>query len=301
MSERYLSPPRLTRGDTVALLTPASWAEDAWIAETAQRLTDWGWRVRLGGHVRNRLGYLAGSDADRLTDLHAAIRDPEVRAIVCAMGGCGSLRLVRVLDRDALRADPKPIVGFSDITALHLLWQRAGVVSLHGAVAGNRAETVRDLLLGGTPQVIAADRTQYGAELTTGGRATGWLVGGNLEMLARSVGVTEVPMAGHVLLLEINRAAGLGMVDRALTQLIDSGTLDGVTGVALGVLEGFDGYHDRGWNVLDVLSDRLGLLGVPILAGLPLGHTPNPVTVPLGVRCELDADAGTLRCGPALR
>ncbi len=301
MPERHLPPARLSPGDTVALLTPASWASDAWIDETAQRITDWGWRVRLGAHVRDRLGYLAGGDADRLSDLHAAIHDPEVRAIVCATGGCGSLRLARGLDLDALRADPKPIVGFSDITALHLLWQRAGVVSLHGAVAGNRADAVRDLLLGNVPGVLHADQAQYGAVLTTRGRATGWLAGGNLEMLARSVGVVEVSFAGHVIVLEVNRAAGLGMVDRALTQLVDSGTLDKVSGIALGVLEGFDGYRDRGWDVLDVLRDRLGLLGVPILAGLPLGHTPNPVTVPLGVGCELDADAGTLRCDSALR
>lgn len=78
------------------------------------------------------------------------------------------------------------------------------------------------------------------------------------------------------------------------------GALEGIVGVAVGTLEGFDDYRDRGWGVLDVLRDRLGLLGVPILAGLPLGHDPDPVTVPLGVRCELDADAGTLRCAQAL-
>lgn len=141
---------------------------------------------------------------------------------------------------------------------------------------------------------------RYGAALTTTGRATGRLAGGNLEMLARGVGVLDVELGGHVLLVEINRAAGLGMVDRALTQLIDSGSLDGIVGVAVGTLEGFDDYRDRGWDVLDVLRDRLGLLGVPILAGLPLGHDPDPVTVPLGVRCELDADAGTLRCAQAV-
>lgn len=251
--------------------------------------------------MRGRIGYLAGTDADRLSDLNDAIHDPEVRAIVCVTGGCGSFRLLGGVGRDALRADPKPILGFSDITALHRLWHSAGVASLHGAAAGQRADTARDLLFGSSPGHLAADPHQYGAALTTTGWATGLLAGGNLEMLARSVGVVDIDLTGHVLLLEANRAAGLGMVDRALTQLLDSGSLAGVVGVAVGTLEGFDGYNDRGWEVIDVLHERLGKLDVPILAGLPVGHDPNPVTVPLGVMCELDADAGTLTCGPAVR
>jgi muramoyltetrapeptide carboxypeptidase len=161
-------------------------------------------------------------------------------------------------------------------------------------VAGTRASTVRQLLSGGTGAPVRSDTEQYGAYLTTTGTASGPLFGGNLEMLARSVGIVDTDLFGHVLLLEIYRTVGLGMVDRALTQLILSGALAGITGVAVGTLEGFDGYEDRGSNVLDVLRDRLGSLGVPILAGLPLGHMESPVSVPLGVESVLDADAGTL-------
>ncbi len=288
-------------GDVVALVAPASWTEDEWVEQTANMLSGWGWTVRVGRHVRDRLGYLAGADADRLDDLNEAIRDPAIRAIVCVTGGCGSFRLLKGLDVDALRADPKPILGFSDITALHRLWTYAGVPSLHGAAAGNRADSARALLAGARPKPIAADPDRYGAALTTTGRAVGLLTGGNLEMLARSVGVLDFDLTGHVLLLEVNRAAGLGMVDRTMTQLVDSGSLAGIVGVAVGTLDGFAGYRDRGWDVLDVLRDRLGTLGVPILAGLPLGHDPNPVTVPLGVICDLDADAGTLTCAAAMR
>lgn len=294
-------PRRLAPGDAVALVAPASWAEDEWVEQTANVLSGWGWKVRVGRHTRDRLGYLAGADSARLGDLNEAIRDPAVRAIVCVTGGCGSFRLLRGLDVRALRADPKPILGFSDITALHRLWGQAGVPSLHGSAAGNRADSARALLLGARPKPIWTDPRQYGVELTTTGRATGPLSGGNLEMLARSVGVLDFDLTGHVLLLEVNRAAGLGMVDRALTQLIDSGSLKGIVGVALGTLDGFAGYRDRGWDVLDVLHERLGKLEVPILAGLPLGHDPNPVTVPLGVMCVLDADTGTLTCAAAMR
>lgn len=294
------TPPALVHGDLVALLSPASWSEDEWVTTSVETLESWGLRVRLGQHARDRLGYLAGTDADRLGDLNRAIRDPEVRVIVTLRGGCGSLRVTRSVDVAALRADPKPIVGFSDITALLSVWYAAGVTSLHGCVAGAHAENVRDQLWGLPPAVVERDPGALGADLTTSGRATGRLFGGNLEMLARSVGVVDLDLRGHVFLVEINRSAGLGMVDRALTQLILSGTLDGITGVAVGELQGFEGYVDREWDVLDVLRDRLSLLDVPVLAGLPLGHLSDPFTVPIGAACVLDADAGTLTCSTGL-
>ena len=227
-------PPVLANGDGIALVSPASWSELEQIEETEAVIESWGFRPRLGAHVHDRLGYLGGADEDRLADLNDAIRDPEVRAIVCLRGGCGSFRLLHGVDVTALEADPKPLVGFSDITALHRVWHQHGVPSLHGAVAGAHQQVVKDVLAGGTPSPVATDPRQLGAELTTQGRATGTLFGGNLEMLAPSVGVLDFDMRGHVLLLEINRSAGLGHVDRGLTQLIMAGALDGVVGVALG-------------------------------------------------------------------
>ena len=288
-------------GDLVALVAPASWAEPPAIDETVATLESWGLRVRVGVHADDRHGFMAGTDADRLADIDAALRDPEVRAVVALRGGCGSLRLVRAVDTDALRADAKPLVGFSDITALHQVWTSVGVPSVHGAPVGARADDVRRLLMGEAFGPVVAEPDRYGAGLTTTGQAAGPLSGGNLEMLARSVGVVGPDLAGHVFLIEINRSAGLVMVDRALTQLLLSGTLDGVVGVAVGELLDFDGYADREWDVLDVLRDRLGQLDVPILAGLPIGHLDDPVPVPLGVGCVLDADAGTLTCEPLQR
>ncbi|PSL01796.1 muramoyltetrapeptide carboxypeptidase [Haloactinopolyspora alba] len=288
--------PALSAGDPVALISPASWSDDDWVQWSVAEVDSWGLRPRLGVHARDQRGYLAGRDEDRLADLNDAIRDPDVRAIVTLRGGCGSFRLVHGVDVDSLRADPKPLVGFSDVTSLHHVWHLAGTASLHGAVAGAHAEDVRDLLLGGKPGPVKADPTQFGAELTTRGRASGPLTGGALELLARSVGVLDFDLSGHVLLLEISKTAGLGNVDRALTQLIMSGSLEGITGVALGRLSGFEAHEDRGWTIIDLLRDRFAVLDVPVLAGLPLGHGADPRTVPLGVGCTVDADAGTLTC-----
>lgn len=289
-----VQPRRLEPDDVIALVSPASWSEESWLAESVATVESWGFRARVGRHANDRLGFLAGGDRERAADLNAAIRDPDVRAILSLRGGCGSLRLLADVDVGALRADPKPLIGFSDITALHQVWHGAGVPSVHGAVAGTRMDTVRRLLVGEPGEPVRSDPGQFGAVLTTTGVASGPLFGGNLDMLARGVGVVDNNLEGHVLLLETHREVGLGMVDRALTQLLLSGSLAGISGVAVGTLEGFEGYQDRGWTVLDVLQDRLGSLGVPVLAGLPLGHLENPVSVPLGVGSVLDAGAGTL-------
>lgn len=281
----------LRSGATVALLTPASPVEPDWVEQTVRVIDSWGWRARVGRHALNTgHGFLAGTDLQRRAEVEAALLD-DVAAIICLRGGCGSLRLDDLTSLVA--ANPKPIVGFSDITALHLVWQAAGVPSVHGAVAGQFAADVRDILTGAPVRVSAAAR-RFGASLTTRGTASGRLVGGNLEMLARSVGVTPMDFRGAIVLIEINRAAGLGMVDRAMTQLVRSGMLHGIAGVAVGALDGFEGYVDRGWTVLDVLGDWLGRLEVPVLAGLPLGHLTDLRSVPLGVPATLDADAGTL-------
>jgi muramoyltetrapeptide carboxypeptidase len=297
MEAATLRPRTLIAGDTVAVVSPASWPEDSVPDWIAQQVEAWGLRAVIAPHALDRRGYLAGSDADRLADLNDAIRDPEVRAVIASVGGCGSFRLVPDVDVDALRADPKMLVGYSDITALHQVWNAAGVPTLHGAIAGAHGDHVRRLLTEDAVTVVDADPAALSSELTTTGSVEGTLFGGNLEMLARSVGVVSFDVAGGILLLEINRAAGLGMVDRALTQLRYSGALNGVVGVALGSIDQFADYEDRGWTIVDTLRDHFDAFGVPVLGGLPLGHVEDLVTVPLGTAATLDVDRGRLTVG----
>jgi muramoyltetrapeptide carboxypeptidase len=297
MEAATLRPRTLIAGDTVAIVSPASWPEESVPDWIAQQVEAWGLRAVIAPHALDRRGYLAGSDADRAADLNDAIRDPEVRAVIASVGGCGSFRLVPDVDVDALRADPKTLVGYSDITALHQVWNSAGVPALHGAIAGTHSDHVRRLLMEDAVTVVDADPAALSSGLTTTGSVEGTLFGGNLEMLARSVGVVRFDVAGGILLLEINRAAGLGMVDRALTQLRYSGALNGVVGVALGSIDQFADYEDRGWTIVDTLRDHFDALGVPVLGGLPLGHVEDLVTVPLGTAATLDVDRGRLTVG----
>ena len=297
----------LQAGDLVRLVSPASYPTRAWVDESVGILESWGLRVEVGAHALDEHGFYAGRDEDRLADLDEAFADPEVRAVVTTRGGAGAYRIADDLDFDAIRRDPKPLVGFSDITYVHLaLWHRCRAPAIHGALAGAVARrTVRQLLMTADPLTLLRDDRTVSAPVHSPGTATGPLVGGNLGAVATSVGVRLSGLDGAILLLEEQRARGLGLVERWLTQLLRSGALDGVAGVALGSFEDFAGVEDRGWTIVDVLQERLGSLGVPILGGLRAGHGllgddggPDQSALPLGVTCTIDAEAGTLTAAP---
>lgn len=302
--------PVLRPGDRVRLVSPGSFPTRAWVDESVAILASWGLVPEVGHHALDEWGYQAGREADRVADLDDAFRDPGVRAIVTTRGGAGAYRIAEDLDLDAVRADPKPLVGFSDITNLHLaLWGRCRLTSIHGCLAGATATaSVRHLLMSTDPLVVAHDPAAASAVIGVPGRAVGPLVGGNLREVAGSVGVRLPSLRGAILFIEDQRTIGLGQVDRHLTQLRRSGALDGIVGVALGLFTGFEGYVDRGWELADVLRDRLAGLGVPVLGGLPLGHGgvgadggPDQAAATIGATAVLDTEAGTLTVGPCVR
>lgn len=216
---------------------------------------------------------------------NAALRDPAVRAIAVR----GGHRMVDGLDVGAARADPKPVLGTGGTTFVHLvLWQAAGLAGIHGDEA--------DL----TDDRPVRVRAEPDGPVRVGGRAAGPLLGGSLGALRALVGTGLLPgLDGAILLLTGERTQGLGQVDRQLTHLIRAGVLGRVRGVAVGRFAGFGKVVDRDWTVGDVLADRLGGLGVPVLSGLPVG--PGGAAVPIGVPAELDADAGELVVAAGVR
>lgn len=307
MADSLIRCQRLRPGDLVRLVSPASYPEQAAIQHCVAVLERWGLRVDVADHVLAKWGYMAGKDADRLRDLNEAFRSPEVRAIVATRGGAGAYRIADGLDFEAVTADPKPLVGFSDITYLQLsLLKNARVGAIHGCLVGRTAiASVKQLLMTTDPIELCRDPEAVSAAVGFPGATTGRLIGGNLASVVTSVGVRLPSMAGSILFLEDQRVVGLGTIDRQLTQLLTTGALDGVVGVALGSFEGFRGYTDRGWSLTEVLTDRLGSLGVPVLGGLYAGHDltgadgkPDQMAIPLGGMATLDAGAGTLTVDP---
>jgi muramoyltetrapeptide carboxypeptidase len=304
-----LKGPRLRPGDRVRVVSPSSPPERKSVERGVKILEEWGLKVELGEHAFDTHGhYLAGRDEDRLADVNDALRDPGVRAVFTTRGGKGAYRIAHALDFEACRNDPKPLIGYSDTTYLHLaLWKQGGVVGLHGPYVGwdkgyngrDAAVRLRAALFEPTAQVVHQDSRELSAEVTTHGAATGFLVGGNFGCIARAVGWACPSFDGAILLLEAVDMF-IGEMDGALTQLRRSGCLEGLKGVAVGQFVR-SGEPRRGkWSFIDVLRDQLAALGVPVLGGLPIGHGPCPATVPLGALATLDADAGTLTIEPGV-
>jgi muramoyltetrapeptide carboxypeptidase len=289
------------------LVSPSGPTTPERVARGIELLSGWGLTVSLGPDVYARHGYLAGTDDIRLASFNAALRDPVVRAVVCTRGGYGAQRIVDDVDLDAVRADPKLVVGFSDITALQLaLWRAARLATVHGPGAAwvedrtpaASAESLRSALMSTDVVTLKAGDSET-VSVTNGGTAQGTLLGGNLCLLVASLGTQDFPdLDGVILLLEEVEEPPY-KVDRMLTQLRRSGALRGVAGIAVGQ---FTRCAD-GWpvSVADVLTERLTDLGVPVLGGLPVGHGYGQLTVPLGVPATLDVAAGTLTVEPAVR
>ncbi|WP_063745924.1 S66 peptidase family protein [Kribbella catacumbae] len=299
-----LLPPRLKPGNRVRLVSPASFPTPEGIEAAVATLTSWGLRVEVGEHALDQFGLMAGTDADRLADLNDALRDPGVRAIITTRGGAGAYRIIDDLDFEAARRDPKPVVGFSDITNLHLaLWDHSRVVGLHGMVFGVSAEAARQALMTTEPIILHRDPGASSSDVSVDGVASGFLIGGNLGTIAGMVGAGMPSLDGGILLFEA-LVGSLDSLDQVLFQLVASGALDGVRGIAIGHLTpNGDAVGDTltsEWTAAKLLQDRLGQLGVPILGGLPLGHDPDPLAVPLGTTAAIDTAAGTLTVAPGV-
>jgi muramoyltetrapeptide carboxypeptidase len=276
----------------VAVVAPSGPCEPAWLDAGCRRLREVGFDVVLGDHVTDRTRYLAGTDEDRAADLARAWTDPDVRAVLCARGGYGAGRLLPLLDWDALAAaGPKLLHGSSDVTALHVAFgARLGLVTSFGPMPANH------LLGGDHPDTESFEHMSRsllsphlleplaGTHALLRGTATGRLVGGNLSLVAAMVGTPWIgpPAEGRIVFLEDVGEAPY-RVDRLLTQLLQAGWLDGVAGIALG---SWDGCGD---DVEETLAERLTPLGVPVLAGLPVGHGRPQLTIPLGAEVTLDA------------
>lgn len=295
-----LRPRALVAGDTVAVVAPASPVRfPERLAAGVALLESWDLRVRVMPHVHDEAGFLAGSDDDRLADLLEAWTDPAVRAIWCARGGYGCTRLADRLDGDLLRADPTALVGFSDVTALHLVLGRLGITSLHGPTGEwNPTRTGA-----ASAASLHAALTATGAlgVLPTGplrtlvpGCVEGPLVGGNLALVAAAVGTPDEPdTAGRLLLLE-DVGERPYRVDRMLRQLLRAGLVTPAAGLVFGAFARCEEPRRPSATVDEVIAEFAAEVGLPALAGVPVGHGPGQLTVPLGVAAELDAGRGTL-------
>jgi muramoyltetrapeptide carboxypeptidase len=307
--KKLIKPKRLAAGDTVGVIAPASSLSPEDFDKALQNLAELGFKTKVGKFARGRKGFLAGTDRERLEDLHWAFGDPEVKAVWCVRGGYGVSRLLPEVDFKLIKKNPKVFIGYSDITALHTaISQNCGLVTFHGPVAASTysdypKKHVENVLMNPSapyrvelsPDNQAKESNLFKTETITKGKATGRLVGGNLSLLTALAGTPFGlrETKGKILFTE-DVGEQPYRIDRMLTQLRESIDLRALAGIALGVFEDCNPKDPLSQTLLEVVKDRLGDLGIPVIYGLSFGHIRDQFTLPVGIEAELNTEDASL-------
>jgi muramoyltetrapeptide carboxypeptidase len=304
-SAPVIKPPALRDGDAVAIVAPASNLKADYLARGVAELERLGFQARYEPGILDKARYTAGDDERRAAELMRAFADPEIKAVWAARGGYGSMRLFKLLDQQLIGRQPKIFIGYSDITALSLyLYRRFGWVTFHGPMASKDLaggedhydrETLLKAITGSSPVgEIKSSKTETlhrGAEE----RVTGRLLGGCLSLITAMMGAPdELDTRGSILFLE-DTATRPYAIDRMLQQLKLAGKFDEVRGIVFGEMIDCVQHADQGYRIQDVLAECTADLNIPVMFGLPSGHSPRGnLTLPLGVTATLDASRGSL-------
>lgn len=284
--------PALRPGDPVVVVAPAS-SFDRASFEAGLEIISGRYQAHYDPGMLTRQRYLAGSDERRLAELASALADPGARAIFCARGGYGMTRLLPALEGVPLPA--KPVIGFSDITALHQMLQRQRLVSIHGPVLTQlpRLDAATHARLFELLESTAPAADLAGLETYVDGTVEGPLMGGNLSVLTRLLGTPFMaPFEGAILLLE-DVGERPYRLDRMWTHLALAGVFRQVRGIVLGEFKGCE-EREADYSSADVLRELAVATGLPCAAGFPFGHGARNQPLPLGVRVRLDAGSRRL-------
>jgi muramoyltetrapeptide carboxypeptidase len=305
-------PRRLRPGSVVGVVDPASATWDPIDVDiVVESLAALGLKAKLGAHLLDRRGYLAGRDEDRAADVMAMFTDPDVAAVHALRGGWGCARLLPHLDFDAIGRNPKILLGYSDVTALLLpVFARGGFVTFHGMVGASEwnrfnVDWFRRVLMQGelvtmTNPLSAGDQlvpTVNRIRTITPGKARGRLLGGNLTVLTTIIGSGLLPDFTDAILFVEDVQEAPYRIDRMFMQLKLAGILDKVKGVIWGrctkCAPGEGSYGSL--TISDILEDYLKPLNVPAWEGAQFGHIDRQFIMPIGVQAEIDADRGSIR------
>jgi muramoyltetrapeptide carboxypeptidase len=313
-AHRKLKPKRLKEGDRVGIIAPASFITEEDFEKIRSNLESLNLIAIPSKNLFKKSGYLAGSDNERVEDLHEMFARKDIAGIFCARGGYGTPRLLQMIDYDLIKRNPKILIGYSDITALLIaIYVKTGLVTFHGAVG---ISTFNDFTKNYLTQVLfeAGDYVELISEpefsdeaenITSSmgngilkifsGRAEGELIGGNLSLLVSLLGTDfDFDPTNKIIFLE-EVGEEPYRIDRMLTQLINAGKLQKCKAIVMGVFSNCEVKKDNpsfsdSFNLREVIFDRLGSLGIPVIYGLSFGHIKNKFTLPIGVRAMIDVD-----------
>lgn len=299
-----IKPESLKCGDTVGLIAPASPTSHEKVERAKETLIEMGFKVKLGKSPYEKYGYLSGSDSIRAADINDMFNDSEVKAVICTRGGYGTPRILKLLDYEMIRNNPKIFLGYSDITALHIAFnQKADLVTFHGPMAvsdmiGDFSNFSRENLFKAIMNkgpIGKIDRPEGEAITSINlGIAEGIIIGGNLSLIVDTIGTPyEIDTKGKLLFIEEVGEEPYN-IDRMLNQLRLCGKLEDASGIILGDFNGCTAKDPEDLNLEQVIEDLIKPAGKPTIYNVQAGHCEPMVTLAFGVKARLDADKGEL-------
>ncbi|MEM6401743.1 MAG: LD-carboxypeptidase [Cyanobacteria bacterium P01_D01_bin.116] len=299
---KIIKPPRLKIGDTVGLISPAGIINPEDVKEAREIFTSLGLKVKPGRHILDRYGYLAGTDRNRAGDVNAMFADKSVKAIIAMRGGWGGNRILPLLNYNSIRANPKIIMGYSDITSLLLaIIARSGLVTFHGPVATSTWNDftwkyVKSILF--DAQVVAMNNTlvtKLSRKIITPGKAKGKFIGGNLSVINSMLGSSYLPTWKDSILFIEDIGEDIYRVDRMLVQLKNAGILNQISGFVFGQCTRCSTGDEPSLTLMQVLQEHIRPLNIPAWYGSMIGHIRDKFTVPVGINVEIDANTGIIK------
>ncbi len=295
---------RLKVGDSVGLISPGSSVPKQKVEQAILTTRKLGLEPILGDHAMGEYGFLAGTDVERLADLHKMFTDPTIKAIWCIRGGYGCTRLLPKIDFEIIRQNPKVLIGYSDITALHLaIARKTGLVTFHGPVASsNPTEYTVDqlqLIFGEVPIIDlkpkATENKSQDFVTINPGIADGSLIGGNLSLLAALAGTAWSPSYARKLVFMEDVGEKPYRIDRMLVQLSQATDIRSAAGIILGTFHDCEpDPGDRSFSLRETLEKHFSDWQIPIAYGLPFGHIDDQITLPVGIRARFDSSTPTI-------
>ena len=298
-----IKPKALKFGDTLGVIAPASPTTEENVKKSYDSLVEMGFKVKMGKSCYGSYGYLAGPDGLRAGDINNMFKDKEVDGIICLRGGYGTPRILDLLDYDLIKNNPKIFIGYSDITALHIaITKILNLVTFHGPMLSSdliggfndfSKRSLYNFIMEG--KFIGSIKNPKGEEIETinGGIAEGEIIGGNLSLIADTIGTPyEIDLKGKILFIE-EIGEEPYQIDRMLTQLRLSGKLKEAEGIILGDFNNCVAKtlkYDDSLTLKQVIEDIIKPIERPTIANLRAGHCEPMVTLPFGVKAKLDAN-----------
>ena len=297
--KKIIKPERLNVGDTIGIISPASPIFKEKLKKGIYYLENLGFNVKLGRHVYGERGYLAGTDEERASDLHELFYDNSVKAVFCSRGGYGSIRILKYIDFELIKKNPKIFVGFSDLTALEIsIFAKNGLVTFYGPTIAEDFDNEIDysgfdLLL----KIISSETNSYKVDISDynvvkGGKSTGFLIGGCLSVFSSLLGTEYLPdLKDAVIFLEDTDEEPY-RIDRYLSQLRLCGIFNKARGLIFGKFTRCESKEKdyKGPYVDEIINDTASNLDIPVIKNLSFGHIKGKITIPVGIKASVNTD-----------